>query len=35
MGALEIAAKLTPDVMAAIDDATRAVSDLEGPRLLL
>jgi aryl-alcohol dehydrogenase-like predicted oxidoreductase len=35
MGALEIAARLTPDVMTAIDDATRAVSDLEGPRLLL
>jgi hypothetical protein len=35
MGALEVAARLTPDIMTAIDDATRTVSDLEGPRLLL
>ena len=33
MQAIEIVPRLTPDVMAAIDEATRAASDLEGPRL--
>ena len=33
MRAIEIVPKLTPDVMAAIDEATRAASDLAGPRL--
>jgi voltage-dependent potassium channel beta subunit len=35
MRAVEVAAALTPEVMAAIDGATRAASDLEGPRLEL
>jgi hypothetical protein len=34
MQAIEIVPRLTPDVMAAIDEATRVASDLEGPRLL-
>ncbi len=33
MQAIEVVPRLTPDVMAAIDEATRAASDLEGPRL--
>ncbi len=33
MRAIEIVPMLTPDVMAAIDEATRAASDLAGPRL--
>jgi aryl-alcohol dehydrogenase-like predicted oxidoreductase len=33
MRAIEIVPALTPDVMAAIDEATRAASDLSGPRL--
>ncbi len=35
MRAVEVAATLTPEVMDAIDGATRAASDLEGPRLEL
>jgi aryl-alcohol dehydrogenase-like predicted oxidoreductase len=34
MRAIEIVPKLTPEVMAAIDEATRAASDLEAPRPL-
>jgi aryl-alcohol dehydrogenase-like predicted oxidoreductase len=33
MRAIEIVPTLTPDVMAAIDEATRTTSDLSGPRL--
>ncbi|MGA2514714.1 MAG: aldo/keto reductase [Candidatus Limnocylindrales bacterium] len=33
MKAIEIVPKLTPEIMAAIDDASRAASDLEQPRL--
>jgi aryl-alcohol dehydrogenase-like predicted oxidoreductase len=35
MRAIEVAEALTPEVVAAIDAATRAASDLEGPRLEL
>ena len=35
MRAIDVVAALTPEVMAAIDGATRAASDLEGPRLEL
>ncbi len=35
MQAIDVVPKLTPDVMTAIDEATRAASDLDGPRLEL
>jgi voltage-dependent potassium channel beta subunit len=35
MHAIDVVPKLAPDVMAAIDEATRAASDLDGPRLEL